>query len=82
MIDYAAILTRRYQGKLWTLERDTYEGLTWISKGKAPTQDELDALWPSVQQEIENEHIAKLAARQTILDRLGITKDEFQTLIN
>ena len=48
MIDYAAILTVNYAGAQWTLDGDTYEGLTWLDSTPKPTQAELDALWPSV----------------------------------
>lgn len=82
MIDYTQILTRRYPGKFWTLAGDNYDGLTWNSKGKAPTQDELDALWLEVQQEIKNEQIAKAAARQVVLNRLGISNDELLTILS
>jgi hypothetical protein len=46
MIDYTAILTANYPGAQWTLNGDTYEGLTWLDKTPKPTQAELDALWP------------------------------------
>jgi len=82
MIDYATILVRRYPGKLWTLEGDTYEGLTWNSKGDAPTQKELDAHWPQIQQEIQNETTNKALARKTILDKLGITNDELLAILS
>ena len=50
MIDYAAILTANYQGCVWTLDGDTYDGLTWLSDTPKPTKAQLDALWPRVQQ--------------------------------
>ncbi len=48
MIDYVAILSANYAGSEWTLDGDTYEGLTWLSSTPKPTQAELDALWPTV----------------------------------
>lgn len=81
MIDYSHILTKRYPGKLWTLEGETYEGLTWLDKGNKPTQTELDALWPEVQQEIKDEEIVKVNAKKVLLEKLGLTADEFLTLI-
>lgn len=79
--DYAIILTRRYVGKEWTLNGDSYDGLTWLSKSKKPTQVELDALWADVQAEIAGEAAAKAAAREALLDRLGITAEEAQLLL-
>ena len=48
MIDYAAILSVNYPTDSWTLEGDTYEGLTWLSSTPKPTQAALDAAWPTV----------------------------------
>ena len=48
MIDYAAILSVNYPTDIWTLEGDTYEGLTWLSSTPKPTQAALDAAWPTV----------------------------------
>jgi hypothetical protein len=48
MIDYAAVLTANYPGQEWTLNGDTYDGLTWLSDTPKPTQAELDAAWPRV----------------------------------
>ena len=81
MIDYAAILSRRYAGKEWTLDGDEYTGLTWISEGAKPTKAVLDDLWASVQQEIADEATAKVSAREALLTKLGITADEAQLLL-
>jgi hypothetical protein len=48
MIDYTAILTANYPGTIWTLDGDTYDGLTWLDSTSKPTQAELDAQWPTV----------------------------------
>ena len=80
MIDYAAILTRRYAVKEWTLNGDDYDGLTWLSDTTKPTKAKLDSLWAEVQQEIADEANAKIAARQAVLDKLGLTADEAAAL--
>lgn len=46
--DYAAVLTANYSGAQWSLNGDTYEGLTWLDDTPKPTQEELDAAWPAV----------------------------------
>lgn len=81
MIDYPAILTRHYQGSEWTLNGDEYSGLTWLSDTPMPTQEELDALWEPTLAMIEQEKADKAAARQALLDRLGITADEARMLL-
>jgi len=81
MTDYAAVLSRRYAGKEWTLNGDDYTGLTWLSDGTKPTQAALDALWPEVQEEMLAEPAAKAAAKVALLTRLGISADEAALLL-
>lgn len=81
MTDYAAVLTRRYAGKEWTLNGDDYAGLVWLSDGTKPTQSALDDLWSEVQAEMLAEPAAKAAARQAVLDKLGLTADEVAALL-
>lgn len=81
MIDYPAILVRHYAGSEWTLNGDEYTGLTWLSDTEKPTQEELDALWPSTLEAIQAEKDAKVAAREALLARLGITEDEARMLL-
>ena len=61
MTDYAAVLTANYPGKEWALNGDEYDGLTWLSTGKAPTQAELDAAWPTV---AYNQQVAQVEANR------------------
>jgi hypothetical protein len=49
MTDYASVLTAIRPGAQWSLNGDSYDGLTWLDEGDAPTQAELDAAWPQVQ---------------------------------
>lgn len=55
MIDYAAILIRRYPGTAWTLDGDDYKGLEWLSDSPKPTKAALDKLWPEVEAEVKKE---------------------------
>jgi len=48
MIDYTAILAANYPNAEWTLNGNTYDGLTWLSDTPKPTQAELDDAWPQV----------------------------------
>lgn len=47
-VDYPAVLVANYSGKQWTMNGDTYDGLTWLDDSPKPTQAELDAAWPQV----------------------------------
>jgi hypothetical protein len=62
-MDITLILSRRYAGTEWTLNGDTYAGLTWLSEGEPPTEAELEALWPEVQYEVAFEQVEQ--ARQS-----------------
>lgn len=81
MIDYSAILSRRYAGKEWTLNGNEYTGLTWLSDSTKPSKATLDGLWTEVQAEIANEISSKAAARQAVLDKLGLTAAEAAALL-
>jgi hypothetical protein len=83
MIDYAAILSRRYFGKEWILDGDSYEGLTWNEKTGKPSKATLDDLWPEVIAEIAAENQAKEEAKisaQSKLAALGLTADEIAAI--
>ena len=81
MIDYAAVLTANYPDALWTLGGDDYDGLTWLSDTPKPTQAELDAAWPAVQQARQDAVAAEAAAKQSAIDKLaalGLSVDEIR----
>ena len=82
MIDYALILSRRYAGKEWTQNGDTYEGLTWLDDSIKPTKAKLDGLWVEVQNEILNEAVQRDAKRIAVLNKLGLTQDEAAALFS
>jgi len=81
MIDYSAVLTANYPDASWVLDGDTYDGLTWLSDTPKPTQAELDAAWPAVQQAREDAAAARVAAKQSAvqkLEALGLSVDEIR----
>jgi len=73
MSKIAAVLSANYRDALWTLDGDTYDGLTWRSPHIAqPTEDEIDAQWPAIQraQQVADVQNARRAAYQTDSDPL------------
>jgi hypothetical protein len=83
MIDYAAILRRRYADAEWALSGDDYDGLEWLADSPKPTRAKLDSLWESVQREIADEQTAREAARETAMNKLralGLTDAEIAAL--
>lgn len=72
MINYPLILIAKYADSEWTLNGDTYDGLTWLDDTPKPTQAELDELWPQVQYETQCAAVeaARLAAYEQTSDPL------------
>lgn len=54
MIDYSQIIYINYPNAEWTLNGDSYDGLTWLSDTPKPAKAELDALWESTQKTVAN----------------------------
>ena len=79
MTDYPAVIRANYPDAEYMLVGDTYDGLDWHGPGAKPSQAELDAAWPAVQQARQDAEAARVAARQSAIDKLaalGLTVDE------
>jgi len=61
-MDITQVLSKRYPDAEWTLNGDSYNGLTWLSAGKKPTLKALEAEWAQVEYEVAYEAVQK--ARQ------------------
>jgi hypothetical protein len=62
MIDYTLILSKNYAGKQWSLDGNSYSGLTWLDSSPKPTQEELDCAWETVQDQSKKD-ICKAQAK-------------------
>ena len=81
MIDYPVVLATNYPDAEYILVGDTYDGLTWLSDTPKPSQAELDAAWPAVQQAQADAVAADAASKQSAIDKLaalGLTVDEIR----
>ena len=81
MIDYIAVLETNYPGAQWTLSGNDYDTLVWHDDTRKPTQAELDAAWPAVQQAQQDAIAAEAAAKQSAIDKLaalGLSVDEIR----
>jgi len=79
MTDYIAVLETNYPDAQWSLSGNDYATLIWHDDTPKPTQAELDAAWPAVQQARLDAVAAKEAARASgvaKLEALGLTVDE------
>jgi hypothetical protein len=57
LMDITQVLTKRFPDAEWTLNGDSYSGLTWLSAGKKPTLKALEAEWAQVEYEIACERV-------------------------
>jgi hypothetical protein len=79
MTDYIAALRANYPDAQWSIRANDYDTLIWHDDTPKPTQAELDAAWPAIQQAQADAVAAKEAARQSAIDKLaalGLTVDE------
>ena len=80
-MDIGTILELKYPGSEWTLDGDSYEGLTWLSDTPKPTEKALEDLWPTVQAELAAKAQAKIDAKSSAISKLqalGLTVEEVQ----
>ena len=54
-MDIPTVLTAIRPGATWSLNGETYEGLTWDDPSPMPTLAEIEAAWPRVEAEASNE---------------------------
>ena len=76
---YRQVLLHQFPDAEWVLKGNDYDQLTWLSDIPKPTQADLDAAWPAVQQAQADAIAAKEAAKQSAIDKLaalGLTVDE------
>ena len=79
MTDYIAVLVTNHPGAQWQISGNDYDTLQWYDDTPKPSQAELDAAWPAVQQARQDAVAAKEAARQSAISKLaalGLTVDE------
>jgi hypothetical protein len=66
----------------FSLIDDDYSTIKWdVLEGDAPTKKEIDAAIKQIKVDEIAEVKAKEAARQSILDRIGLTADEAKLLL-
>lgn len=63
MPNYQQILSINYPNAQWSLNGDSYEGLTWLDSTPKPTQEELDALAIPTQETLAKQACKKQASQ-------------------
>jgi hypothetical protein len=80
-MDLALILDRKFSGSQWTLNGNSYEGLTWLSDSPKPSLKTLEDFWPEVDAQLKAEAQAKIDAKASAiakLQALGLTVQEVE----
>ena len=78
-MDIAIILSTKYIGSEWTLDGNSYAGLTWLSESTKPTEKQLESQWEEVQAKIAAEEKRKIDAKASAIEKLaalGLTPEE------
>jgi hypothetical protein len=82
-MDIALIVNYLRPTEEWTLDGETYEGLTWLDETEKPTLEEIKAAEKAALANYKKLQDAKIAARQSALAKLaelGLTADEIAAL--
>jgi hypothetical protein len=81
MIDYTLIFQIKYPNSSWSLNGDSYEGLTWYSDSHKPTKEELDSQWDEVLS-IKKKENCKDKAKQLLAQSDWSTLPDVQTQLS
>lgn len=66
----------------FSFQNNDYSTIKWdVLEGDAPTQKEIDDAIKAVKADEKVEIKTKAAAKQAILDRIGLTADELKTIL-
>jgi DNA-nicking Smr family endonuclease len=77
------VIRKLRPNKEFVIYGNTLEGLQFMdNKVTQPTQDEIEITWAEIKEDELNKLNAQESARQALLDRLGITAEEAQLLLN
>jgi hypothetical protein len=66
----------------FSFTEDDYSTIKWdVLEGKAPTQKQIDDAIEQIKADEITQEQTKAAAKQAILDRIGLTADELKTIL-
>lgn len=77
-MDMAQTLEYMRPGEQWTLDGETYAGLTWLDQTPKPSEAEIETAWPLAQQAAADKEAADKAAREAAIAHaksLGFTDE-------
>ena len=81
MASAGEVLTMLCPNSEWSIIGDNYNDINWYGKDPIITEDDFKSGFAKVDEWKAQAEAAKAAARQAILDRLGLTADEAALLL-
>ena len=61
--------------------KEQIDALTWLDEREKPTWAEIQAAWTAYEADLAKDTEIKAATKQAILDRIGLSADELQTIL-
>lgn len=80
MIDYAKCLVYLFPNAEWAINDNDYESLQWFSNEAKPTEKEIIDAWTDAKNAYEAKIANKATEKAALLERLGLTQEEFNSL--
>ena len=70
-----------YFGSTTANTKECFDDLNWLDKRPKPTWKQVQDAWNDLEPKLIAEAKAKAAAKQAILDRIGLTADEAKLIL-
>lgn len=81
-IDIVEVLKTIRPNSEFTIENGDYSTIQWhVLEGKAPTKAEIESAKSKMEADLSAKELEAAAAKQSILDRLGITAEEAKLIL-
>ena len=77
----ALIPAAEYFGSTSDNTKECFDALNWLDARTKPTWKQVQDAWVTLEPKLAAETEAKAATKQALLDRIGLTADELQTIL-
>ena len=74
-------LNAQYFGLTDENSKEQFDNLSWQDERPKPTWKEIENAWIAYELDLAKDTEAKAATKQAILDRIGLSADELQTIL-
>ena len=77
----ALLPAAEYFGSTTANTKECFDELNWLDTRTKPTWKQVQDAYKSLPEEIKNPEAVRAAQRAALLDRIGLTADELQTIL-